>query len=341
MNHLEGRVANNFGLIKFVLAILVILSHSFSLLGEIEPLYGMGSEYGIGSYAVFAFLIISGHSIAESWERSSNLAIFALKRVKRIFPGLLFLYFIKLFLLSPILSTYGFFAFISHPMTFNYFLNIFFYIVPFQNLLPGLFDGKIVNGSLWTLPYEFALYFSIPIVCFYFKKFWKKTIFIFILPLLFFVIGNKDFLESLTFLQLNVGKLATFSLFFFLGILFKTQLCGINKNYVLLFFTIINIITFGKSINIIFVIFTIWYFVDVFGFSNFSYFSKLNKIGDYSYGIYIWGWFIQQIVVEILGRNISVLTLFIISSILSIQMGMISWNFVESKFSKSFYLSKV
>lgn len=337
MNHLEGRFVNNFGFVKFVLSILVIFSHSFSLLGKVEPLYGVGSKYGIGSYAVFTFLLISGYSIAESWERNKNLFFFVAKRIKRIFPALLFLYIIKVFFLAPLFSTNNYFQFISNSTTLSYFLNIFFYYVPFQNVLPGVFDGKIVNGSLWTLPYEFALYISIPSLYFLFGKFWRKSAIVCFLALLALEISQKNLLQTLVFFQLNLASLTTFSLFFFSGILFRPTSKINHKFFTFLLFLLLDLLTFGKPVNIIFVLLFVWFFIDLFGFVKTKYFKNLNGLGNYSYGIYIWGWLVQQAVIEILGKEIPVIVLFIFSSILSVQIGIISWKFIESKFSKSFY----
>ena len=81
-------------------------------------------------------------------------------------------------------------------------------------------------------------------------------------------------------------------------------------------------------------LFTVWpylLFVVWFGIKQCS--KKLGGLGELSYTVYLWGFFIQQIVVQILGE-MSVLKNFIISSIIAIILAVITYLITEKPFIK-------
>src|SRR5215207_5054601 len=85
----SGRL-NNFDFLRFLLAALVILSHSYPLLwgnNEREPLSLLtGGQLSFGEFAVNGFFILSGFLIAQSWENSRTVSSYFKKRFLRIYP---------------------------------------------------------------------------------------------------------------------------------------------------------------------------------------------------------------------------------------------------------------
>jgi peptidoglycan/LPS O-acetylase OafA/YrhL len=84
---------NNIGLIRLLLAVAVIGSHSYQLcLGPSasDPLAVLtsGQESG-GSLAVNLFFLLSGYLITKSWLMSSSATAYLRKRILRIYPGFL------------------------------------------------------------------------------------------------------------------------------------------------------------------------------------------------------------------------------------------------------------
>jgi peptidoglycan/LPS O-acetylase OafA/YrhL len=57
----------------------------------------------------------------------------------------------------------------------------------------------------------------------------------------------------------------------------------------------------------------------------------ISKIGDLSYGIYIYAWPVQQIGVALMGRRTSYLELLSISVPVTLALGTASWHLVEKK----------
>lgn len=81
----DARDANNFNLIRLLLAVLVVFSHSHSHIGHAEPV-----TWGItfGYFAVQSFFCISGYLIAQSFLRARSVLEFAFHRALRIVPAL-------------------------------------------------------------------------------------------------------------------------------------------------------------------------------------------------------------------------------------------------------------
>ena len=93
------REANNFDLIRIIFAWFVIVSHSYVLngVGESDPLGQLTSNYLILSFiGVKGFFVISGYLILQSLTRSKNVIDYLVKRILRIFPGLIVVLIISL-----------------------------------------------------------------------------------------------------------------------------------------------------------------------------------------------------------------------------------------------------
>ena len=95
---------NNLDLIRFVLASLVIFSHSYPLTRGysqgLEPIAGLtGFQADGGTLAVNFFFVISGFLITQSWFASRSCDDFLRKRILRIFPG-----YIVAFIVSEIIA---------------------------------------------------------------------------------------------------------------------------------------------------------------------------------------------------------------------------------------------
>ena len=103
--------------------------------------------------------------IAKSWESDSNPVRYMTKRVFRIFPALIAFTLVAAYVIGPILSTFTINEYFQSPLVRNYLRNILLF--PAYSL-PGVFETNpypnAVNGSLWTLPIEFAMYILVPII---------------------------------------------------------------------------------------------------------------------------------------------------------------------------------
>lgn len=87
-----GDRCNNFALIRFAAATLVVFSHSFALSGhvEAEPLARLTGILDFATAAVLSFFIMSGFLIVRSASFSKGILSYVRARILRIWPGLVF-----------------------------------------------------------------------------------------------------------------------------------------------------------------------------------------------------------------------------------------------------------
>lgn len=149
---------NNFDFLRFFAAFLVLWGHACYLIkAPIPAFWGMG----IQTFGVVIFFSLSGYLVSESWARQPQLWAFFRKRSLRIFPALIASTAMTV-LAGWWFTTLSSRDYWAHPVTWAYFTNVVLYI---RYFLPDVFVGNpalvAVNGSLWSLPVEFACYICV------------------------------------------------------------------------------------------------------------------------------------------------------------------------------------
>jgi peptidoglycan/LPS O-acetylase OafA/YrhL len=175
--------ANNFDLLRLLLAVSVCLSHVYALSG-FPALSGLERIFS-ATLAVKAFFVVSGFLIFMSYERSSSWYTYARKRLRRIYPAYFTVIVLSALLLFAI-SRESFTAYFSSAWLKYLAANLLFMNF-LQPTLPGVFTENAltaVNGALWTLKIEVMFYLSVPLLAWLFRRFAR-------LPLLiFFYVGS-------------------------------------------------------------------------------------------------------------------------------------------------------
>ena len=158
----DGNRRNNFTALRILFAWMVLFGHSFPVTGhgELNPLrdFFQRSTW-IGEVAVGGFFIISGFLVTASFQRR-GIRDYTVSRVLRIYPALALCVLLTVFLLGPLLTSLDAAAYLSSPGTWDYLRNITA-LFPMDYRLPGLFETLPrpgVNGSLWTLTVEVSCY---------------------------------------------------------------------------------------------------------------------------------------------------------------------------------------
>jgi len=157
----QGVDRNNFDLIRFVAASMVVLFHVQMLRADTTLPF-----LSLGDVAVQAFFVISGLLIVQSYERSSSLASYSAKRVRRIYPAYFFIVVAGsgLGLLITTETIAGYFG----PDLFQYLAFNLAFLNFAHPGLPGVFAQNpltsAVNGALWTLKIEVAFYVAVPLL---------------------------------------------------------------------------------------------------------------------------------------------------------------------------------
>ena len=154
--------SNNFDALRLIAALLVIWGHQFAIMGQPVPLMWHNEPGAVG---VVLFFAISGYLVTISWQADPHLLRFAARRALRIWPGLCAAVLLCAALLGPLVSTLPATDYWLHPLTREYFANLW---LDTRYALPGVFDGNpfpsSVNGPLWTIPLEVTCYAALAVL---------------------------------------------------------------------------------------------------------------------------------------------------------------------------------
>ena len=99
--------STNVNLLKFVAALLVILCHAYPITDngvDILSRYTNGA-CNFGGFAVGIFFFFSGLYVAKSFSRVDTIWNYFKKRIERIFPQLIIVVLLSVFVLGPITTS--------------------------------------------------------------------------------------------------------------------------------------------------------------------------------------------------------------------------------------------
>jgi peptidoglycan/LPS O-acetylase OafA/YrhL len=346
--------ANNFSILRILFATLVILSHSTELIDgnrSREILTRLFGTISFGVLAVDGFFVVSGYLITKSYLSSKPMS-YLFKRILRIYPG-----FIVAFFVSIVLCNYFSAHSFSMPKmeVFDNVLNLVFLISPgIKTAYPGSFF-PISNASMWTISYEFHCYLMIMLLGFVglFKR-TKTLLALTILAVLAYLIHPENYAlgDSISAISVSAGfgaqiihkiKAITLELpiedLRFLAV-FLVGACFYIFRDVILYRT-----AFAASAAILlsgclfsnhlaepglavfggYIIF--WFALDVKALSI----SKFLNKTDLSYGIYLYAWPVQKVLISLM-PHITPITLFFATLILCLIVAYFSWILIEKPF---------
>ena len=328
--------SNNFDFLRFVFALLVVISHSYPLSGNSENaqwIYRLtDGQVNYASLGLNGFFVISGFFIYRSFARSESVWIFLKKRALRIFPGLFIVLLLSILMVplvyegsTPLFRNIEWYTYLPNNLS----------LYGFQGVVSGVFDRNFyhaINGSLWTIRYEFTLYLSIA-VFFLFRRntFWIQFC---------LLLASIGMLGGYIFYREELGPLSMFGLlgynvlnlgtFFVLGSLLATFEL---ERWVHWVFALILLVLLGVSVYLDLydvakhILFTP--LVLMTGFLTVSRVKEFGKWGDSSYGIYIYSFPIQQVLVHYFAPKAMILM--VCSVPLSMLFGYLSWHLVEKR----------
>ncbi|WP_420587419.1 acyltransferase family protein [Ruegeria sp.] len=158
----NGRTTG-FDYLRITLAIGVLAWHSFGVTYGREALDAFFRDVALAPAVRMIlpmFFALSGFLVTASLYRSDSLKVYLIFRGLRLFPALTVEVALAAVILGPIVTSLTLGEYFTAGGFYSYFLNILG-LVHYE--LPGVFHGipypRVVNGSLWTVPYELECYF--------------------------------------------------------------------------------------------------------------------------------------------------------------------------------------
>jgi peptidoglycan/LPS O-acetylase OafA/YrhL len=341
MSHAKSGSTNNFDSLRLIFAILVIVSHSFPLgrgSNADEPLFALTrGQTTLGNLSVWAFFVISGLLITQSWFRSPSPIKFLTRRVARIYPAFIVTSLLSALVIVPLAADAHRYTPVSlQSFIFNTLRLQIFEMPPVfaKNISPN-----VLNGSLWSIPFEFWCYLGILFlgVCrllrrrylvlgllvavvgwhlylditgwnpggkilgqiFGYPVFWATVLPFFLAGTLFELFGGRNLANT----RVAIAALFLVVLSYFIphGFIVTLPTCGA---YALL------VLAYAPALNPL----------------------NLGRYGDFSYGVYLYAFPTEQLLVMSAGGSMSPLKLFALAAPITLVIGALSWYLVERHF---------
>lgn len=333
----KQRFQNNYDFLRVFAALCITFFHSFVLINRTsqEPLVMLsGGRINFSFVALNIFFCISGYLIAKSATSSPTLKNYLWKRLLRIQPLLIVVCILTVFFLGPSFTHLTVLNYFLNTHTWSYFRNIL-PVFGLQFTLPGVFMNNLgdhgVNGSLWTLIVEERLYLLMCFV-FLFKKQNSRYIVFYIFFLNAIYLYNRfyyagdlipyfnraAFYYSLVFL--NSAALFIMKANFSKNLYLFISISSILVLSAILFekFDFIYIFSFPVLVNSV---------AQIKGFTNYA-----GKYGDFTYGIYVFSFPVQQMLIAEGIAFENPYLLFILTLGIVFPLAVLSWNLIEKRF---------
>jgi peptidoglycan/LPS O-acetylase OafA/YrhL len=329
-----GSADNNFALLRLAAASLVLVSHGFLLTGRDDPALGVGLET-LGDLAVTGFFAISGFLVARSWCRDARLGPYVARRALRIVPALWVVVLVSAYGLGPLLTTLPVQDYLASGATHAYVAgNAVFHTTLY---LPGVFDGNphgSVNGSLWTLPMEVEAYLAVAAIGL--LGAFRRPRFVVGLWALLLLLdaplgpGHHPLIArfvSTTLAEHSVDRLATF---FGAALLYVLRDRDLVRGRVLAPLALLWVAALGTPLEHLAGAVTIPYAVVFLAYRGPAAVRRLAPRTDVSYGIYLYGWPVEQAIRSLAGHGLRPLPMIALAAPATYLLALASWRFVEA-----------
>ncbi|MDR3622910.1 MAG: acyltransferase [Paludisphaera borealis] len=330
---------NNIDFWRLCLATAVIWSHSYPLLfgnNDREPfLLATGGQRTCGDLAVDGFFILSGFLIARSWTSSRGLGDYLRRRAFRIYPGFLMAVAVSGLIAGPLL----------HRSPAAYWKNF-----PWRAFLIGGANLSFVepiksvsiNASLWSIRYEFLCYLAVAGLglCGILSR--RRFVAFAFLACMSVYAGQIYFNlrlpgSRLSWLYCSPDSWPRLMSDFLAGVLFYCYRDRIVLSWPLVIGTVMGLLAVGvvaPSLQ------ALPLAVPVLGgyvlfFASYLPMGRLQHVarrGDLSYGLYLYAYPIQLLLVKAFQPWLNPLSLFLIALAVTAVFAAASWRFVESPF---------
>lgn len=331
------RLQNNYDFLRIFAALCIAFTHSFNLLKQNahEPLVAFSNgRYDFSFIGLNIFFAISGYLITKSACTSASFKNYVWKRFLRIQPLLIVVTLISIIILGPIFTKLSLSAYFKDYHTWTYLRNVF-PATGIQFSLPGVFENNIgengVNGSLWTLILEERLYLLTGVLLFVGRK--GKNIFIGCIALLnLLMLLPANLIGSLNHQYIHSSVYYYYIVFLNAGVfyLIGADFGLLAKPRFLFPILIVSLaILFLPELSVLHAIILPMLILTLARIKG-----PLNKtgiFGDFTYGIYIFAFPVQQMLIALHNQKLEPWHLFFETIAIIVPLAIISWYALEKK----------
>lgn len=331
--------SNSFDLIRLVAALMVLVSHSYPLAASPagEPFQRYLKHDNGGSLAVAIFFVISGFLVTRSvLERETNRYVLA--RCARLLPALWVVTILEVTVVGMVCTTLPIGEYLQAHQTREHLYNVF--VFPIRSVLPGVFadhPNRLVNGSMWTIPVEVACYRALPFLALAgaLRKYVVLALPVIAFLALWYVVRDGHGSPKpgpYTIQGVPTYPGLRYIVFFVIGCAMWVHRDDIPLNGGMAFVCVAVLYagTMGEAKPWLLYL-TLPYLVMYAGLAHPVLTSLRESVGDLSYGVYLYAFPVQQMLVWRLGVGIGPVTLMLLAAPIALGLAFLSWHLVEAR----------
>jgi peptidoglycan/LPS O-acetylase OafA/YrhL len=334
-----GGVGPGFDHLRIGLSLCILLWHSFS------NSYGLNYAESLPSFPVPPLLSallpmffgLSGFLVMGSALRTNDAKTFLTFRILRILPALFTEIAVSALILGPLLTTLPLGKYFTDPMFFEYFGSLFGRV---RFALPGLFSDNpapnLVNFALWTVGPEILCY--VVMLALMISGLYKNRNAVLVATIAY---GAVCIASGIIHPPTHIAEVLPARILIFAFLIGATiyhfrEAIPYSLGYAVISFLIATLLVYaGQRMDLEFFSYlavpAYIYVVAVVGLTDLPKIPLLSS-GDYSYGVYIYGFPIQQTVAHFLPQHREWWVNFGSSLPVTLFVAAMSWHFIEKPF---------
>ncbi|AWV05248.1 acyltransferase [Burkholderia sp. JP2-270] len=317
---------NAFTALRLLAAYAVIITHSYVVLGLPHDWLEAHGFPQFSEFGVSAFFAISGYLVCKSLQRNPRPLAYLRNRTLRIFPGLAVLLLLTIFVAGPIMTHTWFSGWLTYLTNMS-----LFRLVP---TLPHFFATNpvpVINGSLWTLSLEVTCYLLLLGVSWAGALNWRGML-LMLAGFYAALMGNMLWADG-TMFGVGTFQLARLGVFFWGGAFIATV--KLPRSWILwvasVLLALLPYYLFASSpdwklrayaLNLLLP------FIVIFAAERLPKLAFLNRF-DISYGVYIYAFLIQQMLVWYFGTGVDPTVLSLLTVLIVTPIAAASWFLIE------------
>ncbi len=329
---------NNFTLLRLAAAMTVLFAHSIGALGlppDTEPVFRRVG-FSLGEMGLDALFVTSGFLVTASLANRGDLVSFFWARALRVYPGLWVMLVLTVFVLAPALTTLPLPDYYASDTTWTYFAKCATLIGGIRYSLPGVFDALPLkgefNGSLWTMPVEVRMYIYVAVLWTAFallpalRPKGMRFVSLAAVALFFAIVVRGRFSEGM----FNGANIRMFMYLFGSALFLWRDRVPMGPGILVALVAALVIASFDSTVFLIVYLLAMAPFVLHLAYVPGGRIRRFNKVGDYSYGVYIYAFPIQQ-TLALLFPAMSLAAMMVSSATVSIAVAVVSWKLIEER----------
>jgi peptidoglycan/LPS O-acetylase OafA/YrhL len=324
---------NSFQLIRLVLAVAVLYRHSFDLLatGHADVVLDLiPPRTHLGRIALCFFMVVSGFLVAHSWTQSAGWRDFLWRRVLRVYPAFVVASVLSAFVAAPLgsrdpagyLAAIDILGFLVNTLQLNK-------LAVQPSFLENPYPGPI-NGSLWSIKIEFECYLGLMALGLV-GVFRRRALMLGLFGLMLVAHAVQPYVPSSLDRYAHHLQLSTFFMSGVVAYLYRER---IGRGYgwweVAALTTVATAILEVGFVELLPLTGT--YLLLYLAYEPRLLRLQVGRRVDLSYGIYLYAWPVQQLLIQTVGGWLNPYTLSVAALVGSGALAWLSWSLVERPF---------